>query len=827
MKLFSDTTRCPDCGHRLPVAPVACPSCGLPLTGRLAVDLVRTLSVADGILDRLRASAVPASPAPPSVAGVSSTGLVPGLAPDTDPAPAPAPVRRRGLEAASVPMILLGLGALCLLVAAITFLAVAWSSLGVGGRTAVLVGLTLATGATGAWLARRGLRIAAESLTVVAFGLLTLDVVGADNASWLGDLSVPGLVLVIGVVMSGVALVWMLVGRASALSTPQLAAVLGLTMAAVGALALTSSPDAGSAVTALAVVTHLALAALGRALGLRLLPVVALGVGGSWWLGLALDGLNRAGEHATVRALWLELHAWPLVVATLLLLTTVAVRHTLPPVARAGAAGAAVLGSLTVAMPALDESATSLAQATLVGLLVWSLALVAVPRSWTAVPTAPLLLALVPGLTLGSSLALEAAAATLSVGDPFTRGTGVRIGDVDATVHPALLVPLTAALLLAGVALARWRVAPLVVVREYAAPLLAVVVLAGVATTALYAVPLGVVVAGLAVLVAGLVVVALPRTTVDGTAYAAAALLVALGATLVALPSAVLTAGALTVLAVATAAVAVRGRFPQALPSAEMLLPAAVAALLWTVLEVASVDPALRAAPILMVVLGAALVWPRPTVEVSAWTAGLVAAAAAVPLADVVATSLALHLTLAGALVTASSLVNSSRRELGWVGGLLLAAATWVRLADLGVDEPEAYTLPSAVALVLVGLWHLARNPEASTRVALGPGLALATVPSLLVVLGGDPVSLRALLLGLGALALVLVGTRLRWSAPVGIGAAVGGLLVLRELAPYAAETPQWVLIGLAGTVLTLVGVTWESRLGDLHRTTAYLARLR
>ena len=47
------------------------------------------------------------------------------------------------------------------------------------------------------------------------------------------------------------------------------------------------------------------------------------------------------------------------------------------------------------------------------------------------------------------------------------------------------------------------------------------------------------------------------------------------------------------------------------------------------------------------------------------------------------------------------------------------------------------------------------------------------------------------------------------------------------ELAPYAGQTPQWVLIGLAGTVLTLVGVTWESRLTDLRRSTAYLARLR
>jgi hypothetical protein len=59
------------------------------------------------------------------------------------------------------------------------------------------------------------------------------------------------------------------------------------------------------------------------------------------------------------------------------------------------------------------------------------------------------------------------------------------------------------------------------------------------------------------------------------------------------------------------------------------------------------------------------------------------------------------------------------------------------------------------------------------------------------------------------------------------VGAGVGGVLVLVELAPYASATPQWVLIGLAGTLLTVVGVTWERRLRDVQLATAYLGRLR
>src|SRR4051812_16702447 len=104
--------------------------------------------------------------------------------------------------------------------------------------------------------------------------------------------------------------------------------------------------------------------------------------------------------------------------------------------------------------------------------------------------------------------------------------------------------------------------------------------------------------------------------------------------------------------------------------------------------------------------------------------AEVAAAVAAVPLAlaglDGVPSStyagwLALYLTVAGVVVTVLSLLRADRRELSWVGGLLLALASWVRLWDLGVHAPEAYTLPSAVVLLAVGLLHLRRNPESPT----------------------------------------------------------------------------------------------------------------
>ena len=203
-----------------------------------------------------------------------------------------------------------------------------------------------------------------------------------------------------------------------------------------------------------------------------------------------------------------------------------------------------------------------------------------------------------------------------------------------------------------------------------------------------------------------------------------------------------------------------------------------------------------------------------------------VVCAASIADANDVYAALAIHLTVAGVLVTASSIIHPSRRPLAWVGGVLLAAATWVRLIELGVHVPEAYTLPSALVLVAVGAWRLRQDDESATLTYLAPGLTLATVPSLLAMLD-DPYSVRALLLGIACLLLTVGGAAVRWGAPVTVGAAVGTLLVLRELAPYAAQVPTWLTIGVSGALLLIVGITWESRMNDVRRASHYLTALR
>src|SRR5262245_18630802 len=145
MTMYADPSRCPDCRVLLHHAPQACHSCSLPLTGDTVDSLFATLTEADRLLGVLRTqkAPVPVTLAPSATAGSPLAGA------QHYPAPAKGPERdfeatfdRPRLPGASVPGILLSLGALCLLVAAITFLAVAWAWLGVGGRTGVLVFLT-------------------------------------------------------------------------------------------------------------------------------------------------------------------------------------------------------------------------------------------------------------------------------------------------------------------------------------------------------------------------------------------------------------------------------------------------------------------------------------------------------------------------------------------------------------------------------------------------------------------------------------------------------------------------------------------------------------
>jgi len=603
---------------------------------------------------------------------------------------------------------------------------------------------------------------------------------------------------------------------AARLAAPQVVATLALSGVGLGLLGVT---ERWQVVAGLLVVGYAVLVALARAGGLPILRVAAIVGGTSWWLGFALAGLDEAADNPTWRALWIEGHGYALLAASLLVLLPLLVEREHRVVVQSLATIAAALLTITIAVPAVDESATTLALAGLAVLTAGTTAAVVVPAAWRTVPAVSMAVGAAPLLAVTATLAAQAAINSVDTAPPFTATIGVRLGDLDAVAAPQLLTIGVVALVGAVAALTR-RTTLLHVAGG------ALVATSVVGTMALYPVPVWTVAAGLVAIGAALLADAVRRVDQVGAAEAAVSGAALLAALVVALPSAGLTAlvAAAGVLAAATARW--RAAFPQAAEAGGLLLPLSAGGFTWSVLAAAGAAPEWAGLPVLVVVGLLAIVLPEHEVEIGAGMAAVFAATGAVAAADDTLTSLALYLTAAGTLVTASALIHTDRRVLGWPGGVLLAAATWVRLADLGVEAPEAYTLPSAAALLILGVARLRRDRTAPTARALGPGLVLATVPSLLWTLV-EPVSARAVLLGAGCLVLVLVGARLRWSAPLVVGSTVGALLVLRELMPYAAAVPQWVLIGIAGTLLTVVGITWEHRMRDLRYSAGYLRRLR
>ncbi|MDN5802968.1 MAG: hypothetical protein L0H26_00015 [Microlunatus sp.] len=215
----------------------------------------------------------------------------------------PIPSRRAHF---SVQQLLLGLGALLLSVAAITFLAFSWSVLGLTGRALVLAGITVAVIA-GAGLARqRSLGATAESLGALAGVLVLLDAVAIRATGLAGDTVHPALYLAIASAVCAGMLGWLgarLRLRTQTVPAAALAwaspALLGLWVALTFSDLLIVGIGGGLGVAAL---MSLAAGPLKRR-GYRAEGVVLLGLGITGWgvaFFTALTGTDQAGRSGLV-----------------------------------------------------------------------------------------------------------------------------------------------------------------------------------------------------------------------------------------------------------------------------------------------------------------------------------------------------------------------------------------------------------------------------------------------------------------------------------------------------------------------------------------------
>src|SRR4051812_41578570 len=368
MTTFADPRRCPDCRGALDLGAPRCSTCGLVLSGSLGRDLFVVLTRADQLLREMRSASELAAPPPTTP---PTTTMPPTTTPLTT-----TPRRGDRLRGASVPQILLALGAVCLLVAALVFLAVTWSIMGVGGRTSTLVVLTLVAGALTRWLAGRGLRGAVEALGLVTLGLAALDVVGAANAGWLGDLSTATFTAVLGALLTAGGLV-----ATHRLSRTTVRGFLGGEITAVLGSAVMSwgiaTGAAGGTGTRhlLAVLVTTAVAAVewrlirpGEAVFTAALRGGCLVVGVTWLtlLGVGLDSIE---SNPTFGSVWGQLEGGWLLAAAVVALALGAWRpvHLGLRVTAVGA-GLVPLG-MVITLPAYDESVTVATTTLLVGVV--------------------------------------------------------------------------------------------------------------------------------------------------------------------------------------------------------------------------------------------------------------------------------------------------------------------------------------------------------------------------------------------------------------------------------------------------------------------------
>lgn len=834
----------------------------------------------------------------------------------------------------SVPVILLGLGTICVLVAAFVFVAVTWTDLSLAWRTTILLAVTALGTASAVWVLRLHLRAAAEALTLVATGLLLIDLLAGNSAglpvlSWLQGNAFGWLVTL---AMFAAGLAWALGAR---LTAPwSLVGAQGVAVLATlgGVWLAVDGWDYGYdwLAATLTVVLALLVAAVGRA-RMRIVAFASLVLAVSSWLALAVLALMRAIGADGPGALYLELEAAPLLVASLLAAVVAAPTHVHVNL-RAAAAVLAVAGPVVVALLPLRAltttpavlvvavvalalvlaasiapgpwrhalrivgAGTAVLPAFMVlsvgGYVVNRVATTVVENSWTLGPDEPL-----PGpfdttvLELWAVAPLAAIVLATAARLVYQRRrtvltfavVGAAAGALVAlclTSLPVLVVASVVALATcAAMAWSAWRddrvwllVSGVLVATGLAVSLPAV------ATTALFF-P---VYAGLLLAMAWLVGEHAGRALLTGGAFGLLAVSVEAGSELAALGSGVrglllllLTAagvglaqyldrrsagaawrlgleGAAGVFATAGLAQTFEDTLASAVGLALVAVVSAVVAVLSAdrrlllclsgvaaagtahqVVDLLGGTPAwgaVAAAAVASLVAVGAQGLHRMTGEsrvrlmLEATAVVVAAAALAAQLTDLLALTVGLTLYgMAGVLV---SLVSPDRRRIAWTGSVLLVLASWVRLFELDIDVVEAYTLPGAVALLVVGLLWMRRTPSATSWQAFGAALGLGVGPSLLVALQ-EPTSWRALAVGVAGLLLVGVGVRLTWGAPLLVGGVTVALLALVNIAPYAAGLPRWVLFGGAGVALLLLGVTWERRRHDLVVAQRYATRLR
>jgi hypothetical protein len=832
---FADASVCLNCRGRIDQVS-RCPHCGLDLTTQEVQQAWQALVVADQWVERARSlsatSAEPTTAKTPTSDASTSVGDAPAVQPPQHPPAAVQPKPRRSISTGSV---LLGLGALFILVASSIFISITWGSLGLLGRALVLLAVTVLIGGLGSFVTRRGLRASAEAVWTVFFGLLTLDWFAARDQGLAGldtwPFGVSATVWAVVVIVA--ALLVVPTGRrrlGKELWAPSIVAGVAAWFAAGSLAAELSDETAGDTefwpavlATAVAAVAGLVL----RRASVRI---------GSWisFAGAAFFGLFAVGfaiaeavEHPALTGLVVDAHGLPLM---LVVVATIGVGVLVEP-ARLAASAAAVAGVATLILLPVNEAwperGAFVVSAVLLAAAAW---LFTGAGRWfqgarVTIVVGGCILALAATPWFGRLLTVVAEGASASRTDDLTTRL---VPDLAPETGPWWVVALvTVGLTAVIVGGRRWPETD--DVRAHLHPAAVCTGVAGALATAA-AVDLPAVAIGGALVAGGAVLSAAPAGTPAGWRWVGPAV-VALAplSTLSSWPAAVII---WPIAALVLGAVALRTGI------VELRIAATFTATGWglgTVLPALElVDGDDRWTALALVVAGlVGLAVSLFAVRDDQTHVAVEAASAALGVGGIALGSSASTLgyasfvwTVAGAAVVVLGLTSSRRTWYRWVGSGLLGVAYVLRLAASDVDVVEAYTLPFAAFLLIVGLWTMRKEPDVGSVRAMLPGVALALLPSLPQALD-EPTGLRALLLGTGAAIALAVGTWRRWQVPFVAGAFVLALLTVSNLGPVALAVPRWTLLAAAGVVFGGAGITWEDRVRDGRAAIRYVGSMR
>ncbi|AXT84827.1 hypothetical protein C6I20_06215 [Aeromicrobium sp. A1-2] len=728
----------------------------------------------------------------------------------------------------SVGTVLLVLGAFGLIVAGLIFVTRSWGDLGLAGRTGVLLGVTVVIGALGVWVTARPLRASAEAVWTIFLALLTLDFFAArhEGLAGLGGMDVPWAWIVWGVVALGLGMAIALWARPHVkadLIAPAICGGLGITLSGLGAGAVPDDLDFGwRAIVALIVAGLLALAT--RPARLRPMTLLARIVFAGFFIAAYVAAFVELADHASLRQLTVDGHGYAMIVMALAALV---VARLVEPL-RLPAVALAVLGAAALviapAWEAWDPEGGWLAVAAVATAL--TLGATNGTGAWVRGVRLGAVPIVVAALAVQVALLGEAFATIGPILENPWRANGSSRLDIASVVdHAAWVAPvLLVAFLLVTWLVLRWP--ELDGVRQHGPTTLAAVIALGSAGAVVATRP-PVWTAALALLV---VAAGLAAAQVRGLARLAgpSAVIAIIGASGVAAASqGVSGATWLTGAAILGVLAFGRGEVPVRQVHAALAVLLGLSGVA-TIVDLLDVDDAVPALVTLVVALGLIAIAGLRTddalrlpIEVSAALAGAVAL-----LVPGSTSELAVRWTIVGVALIALSFAVRDRRWYLWPGALALVVAYILLIVDSGFSFVEAYTLPLGAIALSAGLYAAHRKPDAGTWLLLGPGLALALLPSLPQALV-DPTDLRALLLGLGAVVVLALGVRMGWQAPFVTGVVIATLLVLFNIGPYANAAPRVVLIAVVSAILLGFGITWEDRVRDGRRLVGYVRSMR